>query len=126
LALRDFKLKATGAAYGYGYNLQMSAPLDSPPQTVSRLTDPCRTALLVDAAQVNTFQAPASPERPMLEEFYFVSTNETTAHFRHRAVANAAFCDGHVAHELPLPNSIDPRLPRHRVGRLRPEVLRLD
>src|SRR2546425_9551782 len=35
-------------------------------------------SLLADAAQVNTWQAPASPSNPMLEEWYYVdnSTNQ--------------------------------------------------
>ena len=30
-ALQQFKRKATGASYGYGYNLYLSAPADQPP-----------------------------------------------------------------------------------------------
>jgi prepilin-type processing-associated H-X9-DG protein len=78
---------------------------------------------LADAAQVNTFQAPASPERPMLEEFYYVSVDEPTAHFRHDGRANGVFCDGHVDSEPPLVGSLDDRLPAAKVGRLRREVL---
>lgn len=122
-ALRDFKAKATGAAYGYGYNLHLSAPANQPPIRISALGRPAETVFLADAAQVNTFQPPASPEHPMLEEFYFVSTNEVTAHFRHQERANVAFCDGHVGAERPLAGSLDSRMPRHKVGRLRPEIL---
>jgi prepilin-type N-terminal cleavage/methylation domain-containing protein/prepilin-type processing-associated H-X9-DG protein len=120
---RDFKLKAAGAAQGYGYNLHLSAPAAEPPVNVQRLARPGETVFLADAGQVNTFQAPASPENPMLEEFYYVSTNEPTAHFRHELRANAVFCDGHVASERPLAGSLDERLPSAKVGRLRPEVL---
>jgi prepilin-type N-terminal cleavage/methylation domain-containing protein/prepilin-type processing-associated H-X9-DG protein len=122
-ALREFKRKAIGAAYGYGYNLQLSAPAPQPPVNASRLLRPAETVFLADAAQVNTFQAPASPDHPMLEEFYYVSTNEPTVHFRHGARANAGFCDGHVGGEQPLAGSLDDRLPRQCIGRLRPEVL---
>lgn len=122
-ALRNFKLKARGAAFGYGYNLHLSALSAQPPVKVAQLARPAETVLLADAAQVNTFQAPASPDHPMLEEFYYVSTNEPTVHFRHGERANAAFCDGHVAAEKPLPGSLDPRLPSQRIGRLRPEIL---
>lgn len=78
-----------------------------------------------EAAQVNTIQAPASKSNPMLEEFYYVSTNrnEATAHFRHAHRANVVFCDGHVATENPDPGSLDQNLPSQFVGRLRPEVL---
>lgn len=125
--LQGFKRKATGAAYGYGYNLCLSVPLDQPAVNLNRVSQPAGTVLLADAAQVNDFQSPASRDHPMLEEFYYVSTNraEATAHFRHGAHANALFCDGHVDRERPAPGSIDQRLPQHRVGRLRPEVLAL-
>jgi prepilin-type processing-associated H-X9-DG protein len=120
-----YKFKARGAAYGYGYNLylgQSSIPM-------SRVARPADLVLLADAAQVNDFQAPASPEHPMLEEFYYVDAEENSgypnAHFRHRLQANAVFCDGHVDRESPVPGSIDLRLPGQWVGRLRPESLRL-
>jgi len=124
-ALQQFKVKATGAAYGYGYNLCLSAPLDRPPVSMSRVTRPAETVLLADAAQVNVFQPPASPNKPLLEEFYYVSTNvaEATAHFRHAKKSEVLFCDGHVAPEHPEPGSLDIRLSNQLVGRLPPEIL---
>jgi prepilin-type processing-associated H-X9-DG protein/prepilin-type N-terminal cleavage/methylation domain-containing protein len=122
-AMRQFKLKAMGASYGYGYNLHLSAPWAEPPVNLSKVAQPTGTALFADAAQVNTFQAPASPNNPLLEEFYFISTNETTAHFRHQQAANVGFCDGHVAPEKPVAGSLEVRLPRQLIGRLRPEIL---
>lgn len=120
----QFKLKATGAAYGYGVNLHLTAPLL---HNLASVTRPADTAAFADAGQVNTFQAPASPGNPLLEEFFYVSASaaEATAHFRHRHSANAVFCDGHVEREKPLAGSIDPRWPAHVVGRLRPECLRV-
>lgn len=125
-SLAQFKLKATGAAYGYGYNLHLSAGLNQPPLRLAQIADASATVLFADAAQVNTFQAPASEENPLLEEFYYVSTNRTeaTAHFRHTRQANAGFCDGHVASERFEAGSIDSRLPHQYVGRLRPEALK--
>ncbi len=124
-AAANFKLKAKGAAYGYGYNLHLSSPTNHPPINVSKLARPTRIALLADAAQVNTFQAPASPSNPMLEEFYYVTNSvaEKTAHFRHQKKANVVFCDGHVELEKPLTDSIDSRMPNEFVGRLRGEIL---
>jgi len=121
----QFKLKANGAAYGYGYNLYFSAPPSQPAINISRVNCPTDTVLLADAAQVNTFQAPASKSNPLLEEFYYVSTNrgEATAHFRHAQRANAVFCDGHVAPERMEAGSLDQNLPAQFVGRLRPGVL---
>src|SRR5690606_4957242 len=76
-----FKLKATGASYGYGYNIHLSPPGNAP-LNIDRLRAPGTTVFLADAAQVNVFQPPASPDHPMLEEFYYVSANEPTTHFR--------------------------------------------
>ncbi|MHB9006693.1 MAG: prepilin-type N-terminal cleavage/methylation domain-containing protein [Limisphaerales bacterium] len=118
-----FKAKARAAAHGYGYNLHLSAPATQPPVSIHRLERPSSIAFLADAAQVNTFQAPASPENPMLEEFYFVSLTERTAHFRHGGRANVVYCDGHVGTERPAPGSLDVRLPREVIGRLPREVL---
>lgn len=122
-ALREFKLKARGAAYGYGYNLHLSALVGQPPVNVPQLARPSETGLFADAAQINTFQPPASPDHPMLEEFYYVSTNEPTVHFRHGGRANLVCVDGHVALEKPRTGSLDTRLPGQLVGRLRPEAL---
>ncbi|MBI4659166.1 MAG: prepilin-type N-terminal cleavage/methylation domain-containing protein [Verrucomicrobia bacterium] len=117
------KLKATGASYGYGYNLHLAAPPDKPPVNLEKLPRPAELVFLADAAQVNTFQVPASPVRPMLEEFYYINTNEATVHFRHAKAANAVFCDGHVAPEKPLEGSLDRRLPKQFIGRLRVAIL---
>ena len=119
----DFKLKATGAAYGYGYNLCLSVPATEPAVNIQRLGRLSDLAVLADAAQVNTFQGPASPDHPMLEEFYYVSTNEATAHFRHTGRADVVFADGHVAAEKPVPGSLDTRMPTVLVGRLRSDIL---
>ncbi len=122
-ALSAFKMKARGAAYGYGYNFHLSTPASQPPIWVSHVARPSEVALLADSAQVNTFQAPASPENPMLEKFYYINTSEPTVHFRHTRRANVAFCDGHVAPESPVPGSLDLRLRTQIIGRLRPEIL---
>ncbi len=124
-AAGQLKLKARGAAYGYGYNLHLSATPSKPPVPVAKISRPADLILLADAAQVNTFQAPASPEHPMLEEFYYVSTNryEATAHFRHAQRATASFADGHVAMSRMEPGSLDQNLPKQFVGRLPAELL---
>jgi len=123
--LSQFKAKANGATYGYGYNLFLSTTIPKPPVNVNRILRPSETALLADAAQINTWQAPASPDNPMLEEWYYVddSTNQPNGHFRHAQKAEAVFCDGHAAPEKFVPSSIDTRLPSQWVGRLRSEIL---
>ena len=124
-SLSQFKLKATGAAYGYGYNRFLSAPAGGPAFKISKVPRPTETVLFADAAQVNDFQAPASKANPMLEEWYYVDTTADypNGHFRHTRLCNTVFCDGHVAPENFVPGSIDSRLPAQFVGRLRSEIL---
>jgi len=128
--LANFKLKATNVVFSYGYNNSLSG---QPPVNAVKISRPAGTALFADAAQVNNFQKPASPLKPMVEEFYYltVSTNFSSAnyypngHFRHSQRANVAFCDGHVGMETMMPGSLDKKLPNQNVGQLRPEILTL-
>jgi prepilin-type N-terminal cleavage/methylation domain-containing protein/prepilin-type processing-associated H-X9-DG protein len=130
-ALSQFKLKADVPVCSYGYNVFLSPAGPAASVTVSRISRPIETAVFGDAAQVNNFQPPASPENPMLEEWYYLDnpTNSSSSsyyphgHFRHAQKANAAFCDGHVASERYVPGSIDRRMPSQWVGRLRAEIL---
>jgi prepilin-type processing-associated H-X9-DG protein len=100
---------------------------------VNQIKRPTGTTLFGDAAQVNDFQAPASRQNPMIEEWYYLDnpTNYASAgfyphgHFRHSRKANVAFCDGHVGTEAMVPGSLDRRLPSQFVGCLRPEILTL-
>ena len=121
------KLKASGATYGYGYNLYLSAPPLDKPVTPTRVGTPSLTTLFADAAQVNTWQSPASPDHPMIEEWYFVddNTNQPNCHFRHNKRANVAFCDGHIATEKFITGSLNQRMPAQFVGTLRSEILSL-
>jgi prepilin-type N-terminal cleavage/methylation domain-containing protein/prepilin-type processing-associated H-X9-DG protein len=123
----EVKLKADGGSYGYGYNLYLSTSATAPALKTSRILQPSGMTLLADAAQVNTWQTPASPTRPMLEEWYYVdkSTNQPNGHFRHRKRASVVFCDGHIAAEKLLAGSLDSRMPDQNVGLLRPEILEL-
>jgi len=119
----SFKLKATGAAFGYGYNLHLAGGLAGPGLRIDGLAEPGSTVFLADAAQVNTFQSPASKNNPMLEEFYYINDSERTAHFRHGHKATAVFCDGHVGQVKFEKGSIDSRMPDQLVGRLPGELL---
>lgn len=125
----DYKPKALGASYGYGYNLHLAA---MPGQTASAyrmdaLSQPASTALFADAAQINDFQFPATSTRPLLEEFYYINDGPAryaNGHFRHQQKAVASFCDGHVAMASPRENTRDERLPTVWVARLESSMLR--
>jgi prepilin-type processing-associated H-X9-DG protein len=118
-------MKANGAAYGYGYNWYLSASPAEPPVKSSRIVQASGIALFADAAQVNTWQAPASDAHPMLEEWYYLdnTTNQPNGHFRHSRRAEVVFGDGHVASERMLAGTLDRRLPQQNVGLLRKEAL---
>lgn len=124
-SLAQFKLKATGAAYGYGYNLFLSAPANQTAWKITKVLRASEVVLFADAAQVNDFQAPASRAHPMLEEWYYVdtTTNYPNGHFRHERKANVMFCDSHVGTESMVPGSLDLRLPNQFIGRLSQEIL---
>ena len=122
-----FKLKANGATFGYGVNRHITSAPGLRSFNIGQIRDAASIVLFADAAQINDFQAPASPENPLLEEWYYVDAGGAfdypNAHFRHQQRANAVFADGHVGRELPEAGSIDSRLPREHVGRLRREIL---
>ena len=122
-----YKPKATGASWGYGYNLHLSpnafqTPMPKAATTlVSQIRRPAEMTLFADAAQINDFQPPASLENPLVEEFYYVNDGGpayANGHFRHRCKANVVFVDGHVAGLAPAPNSQDLRLPKMFLARL--------
>jgi prepilin-type N-terminal cleavage/methylation domain-containing protein/prepilin-type processing-associated H-X9-DG protein len=132
-AMAQFKLKGNDVIFSYGYNKSLSAASTAPPVKTSQIRQPAGIALFADAAQINDFQDPATPDNPLLEEWYYldVNTNFTggyyypNGHFRHAQHANVAFADGHVGAEKMMPGSLDQRLPGQRVGQLRPEILLL-
>lgn len=128
----QFKLKGTNVIFSYGYNKYLSPPNIHATAKISRISKPTETALFGDAAQVNTFQPPASRTHPMFEEWYwldFEGTNyssvayQPNCQFRHSQKANVTFADGHVDLERPVPGSFDQRLPAEFIGQLRPEIL---
>jgi prepilin-type N-terminal cleavage/methylation domain-containing protein/prepilin-type processing-associated H-X9-DG protein len=124
-SMQDLKLKASTYSFGYGYNLNLSSPDNGPTIRISILPRPSDTALFADAAQVNTWQAPASPSHPLLEEWYFIDNNikQPNTHFRHLGKAAVQFCDGHVSMEKMVPGSRDARMPAQNIGTLRDEIL---
>ena len=107
-----FKRKFQIASYGYGLNGYL---LDGLPGTVrmgvTLLQDvqrPAETIAWGDCIQINTWQAPASPERPMLEEWYVLDNFPPPHfHFRHGRRANVTMVDGSL--RTFEPHSLDPR-----------------
>ena len=111
-----WRQKYNQITYGYGLNNRL---FEKSPSNLA--SPPSRVVCFADTAQINTFQPPASPSNPMLEESYFVETSDVnipTTHFRHKGFANVLFCDGHVE-PLPIaPGTLDAHLPQAKVGRL--------
>ncbi len=117
-----YKPKFKGASWGYGYNWRLGGgPSGRHPKHITAVRDLARIVVFGDCAQANTFQSPASPENPLLEEFYIVNETFKTVHFRHGRRANFLFADGHID-ALPMaPGTGDPRLPGEQLGLLAPE-----
>jgi len=59
----------------------------------------------------------------MLEEFYYISTNEPTIHFRHSTKADFLFADGHVQTFQAQFGTLDTRLPRQIIGQASSDYL---
>jgi len=117
-----FKRKFATRSYGYGVNAYMIQGLPwaarADVRAVQAIRDPSDLITWADAVQINAWQAPASPENPMLEEWYYLDGLGTpTFHFRHGLLLNAAFLDGSVR-ALP-PDRLDPRCDG-QVGYLEP------
>jgi prepilin-type N-terminal cleavage/methylation domain-containing protein/prepilin-type processing-associated H-X9-DG protein len=119
---RRFKSKARGAAFGYGYNLLVGTRGASGIR-MADVRDPARLALFADCAQVNDFQAPASADNPLLEEFYYFDNRWPTVHLRHRRLAQVSFADGHIGGETTATNTWDTRLPGEVVAQLPDELV---
>lgn len=124
----SFKPKFANGYFGFGVNTELTGGPSGQETTklrrISQLERPGRIALFATCAQINTFQAPASGKRPMLEEFYFFNTSDcrNTVHFRHGQKAIVAFADGSLQ-EVPGNSATwDQRLPSAAVGPL-PECM---
>ena len=114
-----FKAKFTGASHGYGINvflLSDSARLmpgnarsaSAPITRLNSVASPVTTMGWADAAQVNTWQQPASRSNPLIEEWYYLNNiNPPKFHFRHvGTTAQVAWLDGHVS--AIEPEKLDP------------------
>lgn len=107
-----FKRKFDIASYGYGLNAYLLSDLPQAKKCgvflADQIRNPCDTITWADAIQVNTWQAPASAQNPMLEEWYYLDKNDPPKfHFRHNGLCNCAFADGSVRSFKP--NRLDQR-----------------
>ena len=116
------KPKYKDGNYGYGYNTDLSADDSGNPRNALQIKNNSQIIVFATCAQVNTFESPASPSNPMIEEFYMVNETQTTVHFRHSGQALAAFLDGSVrALDMTTDmatGSQDMRIPSANIGKL--------
>ncbi|MFM8789503.1 MAG: type II secretion system protein [Chthoniobacterales bacterium] len=129
---KPFKPKYRHGYIGIGYNVLLAGtngwlPSGGPPVRYWELRHPETTVVFATASQINTFQKPASPRNPMIEEFYGFDDDRRkipSVHFRHAGSAMVAYATG-AAGFLPLdPGLKDSRAPEADVGRLSAEYLR--
>jgi prepilin-type processing-associated H-X9-DG protein/prepilin-type N-terminal cleavage/methylation domain-containing protein len=113
-----WKPKFKGASYGYGYNWILGGRFGGLPMNIAQLKSGSRVLLFGDCAQANTFQPPATPSKPLLEEFYIINERERTVHFRHSGRANMVFVDGHVESFKPYKGTEDKRIKGEVIGRI--------
>lgn len=120
----SFKPKYANGYFGFGVNTELTGGPTGQQlaklRRINQLERPGQIALFATCAQINTFQAPASARRPMLEEFYFFNTTDcrNTVHFRHGQKALVAFADGSMQQVPGSPSGWDRRLPVAAVGSL--------
>lgn len=126
-----FKPKYKRGYIGIGYNVLLAGSGGwtggGTPKRYWELENPGKTVVFATAAQVNTFQRPASPRNPMIEEFYGFDDDRAknpSVHFRHGGSAMVAYASGSAGF-VPLDPALkDNRAPDADVGRLPAEYLR--
>ncbi|MCX5655392.1 MAG: prepilin-type N-terminal cleavage/methylation domain-containing protein [Planctomycetota bacterium] len=131
-----YKPKFQGGAWTYGVNRYMSShQMPSAAKANGkgnsniawiRTREAGRTLLFADSAQINTFQAPASPTNPMIEDWYFIEPKRAYVQFRHGGRANVLFADWHVGSAGPAPGSFDRRIPGALIGYCDPNEVLLE
>jgi len=122
LGARAFKPKYRNGYIGVGYNTLLGGGFmgSSALKKQTTLADPSQVVVFFTAAQVNTFQRPASAQNPMLEEFYGIDQREVTVHFRHSGKAMVSFASGNAGF-LPMDETTrDMRSPQANIGRFAP------
>lgn len=128
---KPFKPKYKFGYIGCGYNVHLAngwvtgtSPKAKQPLRYWDLKNPGQTVVFATSAQINTFQAPASPENPMIEEFYGIDDKEKTVHFRHGGQAMVAYADGSAGFIPMSEGKADSRAPGANIGKLAKKYLR--
>lgn len=127
-----FKPKYQHGYIGIGYNVVLSGtsgwtPRGGAPLRYWDLKHPEKTVVFATAAQVNTFQKPASARKPMIEEFYGFDDDRSkipSVHFRHNGHAMVAYATGSAGLIKINESTKDHRALEANIGRLPSEVLR--
>ena len=112
-----FKPKYGNTHFAYGYNLLLQN------RNILSLAHPGQVPVFATCAQINTFQAPATAKKPMVEEFYYFASSESTVHFRVGGQAMVGFADGSAGYLPMMPGTLDHRLPDANIGRIDPNLL---
>jgi prepilin-type N-terminal cleavage/methylation domain-containing protein/prepilin-type processing-associated H-X9-DG protein len=113
-----YKAKYDCRWWTYGINYELSNFGKGRNYGEIRGRDRSRTVVFADAAQINTWQPPASPANPLVEEWFYVQPGQRMVHFRHSGTANVLMADWHVEACDPAKNSFHPLLPSARIGYL--------
>lgn len=128
---KPFKPKFKFGYIGSGYNALLANgwvtgtnPKAKQPLRYWDLKNPGQTVVFATSAQINTFQSPASPDNPMIEEFYGIDDKEKTVHFRHGGKAMVAYADGSAGFIPMTEGKADNRSPGANIGKLDKKYLR--
>jgi prepilin-type N-terminal cleavage/methylation domain-containing protein len=117
-----FKPKYRNGYIGIGYNTLLGGGFlgTTVLKRQTTLPDPSSVVVFFTAAQVNTFQKPASAKNPMIEEYYGIDEKEVTAHFRHGGKAMVSFASGSAGFLAMDESTRDKRSPKSNIGRFAP------
>lgn len=106
------KPKYAKGAFAFGYNNTLAG------RNRLSVENPGQVIVFATCAQVNTFQAPASDARPMIEEFYMINDTQVTMHFRYNKNAMVVFANGTIDFVPMDSSSVDSRMTKANIGRL--------
>lgn len=111
-----YKAKYRTKWWTYGVNRHLADHFQGHNIGEVRNQDASRTVLFADAAQVNTWQAPASRQNPLVEEWFYIERRGRMVQFRHGGLANALMADWHVEALPPAERSLHPYLTGQQIG----------